>query len=181
MTSYGGGLFRFDPETETFKHFKANPDDPTAIPHERVMCAIEDANGELWFGTAKGLSRFDRKTEKFTSYFADSSDAKSLRFDQVHNLFVDKQGALWIATGQVLWNAAPAGLSRYHPETNSFSNYGYAGSEPYLGAVRPMLEDSRGTSGSARLMAFLKWTGRPALLKKCLTTRKRFIRPVRET
>ncbi|MBK8922172.1 MAG: GHKL domain-containing protein [Saprospirales bacterium] len=144
VSTYGGGLFRFDPETETFKHFKANPDDPTAIPHQQVMCATEDANGELWFGTAKGLCRFDRKTEKFTSFFADPADPKSLRHDQVHNLYVDKQGVLWIATGQVLWNPTPGGLSRYHPETNSFSNYGYSGSEPYLGAVRPMLEDSRG-------------------------------------
>jgi signal transduction histidine kinase/ligand-binding sensor domain-containing protein len=144
VTTYGGGLFRFDPETETFKHFKADPANPDAIPHQQVMCAIEDAKGELWFGTAKGLSRFNRKTEKFTNYFADPADPKSLRHDQVHNLYVDKQGTLWIATGQILWNPGPGGLSCYHPESNSFSNYGYAGSEPYLGAVRPMLEDSRG-------------------------------------
>ena len=148
LTTYGGGLFRFDPEKETFKHFKADPDAPDALPHPQVMCASEDANGELWIGTEKGLCRFDRKTEKFQTYFADSTNAQSLRHDQIRNLYVDKQGTLWIGTGEVLWGRPTlGGISRYHPETNTFSNYGYwqgADDSSYLGAVMPMLEDSRG-------------------------------------
>ena len=83
VSTWGGGLYQFDPDSETFKHFAHDPKDSTSISNSSVICAAEDASGQLWFGTRHGLNRFDRKTGKFTHYFADPKGPGSLHDDDV--------------------------------------------------------------------------------------------------
>ncbi|MDH4057816.1 MAG: SMP-30/gluconolactonase/LRE family protein, partial [Cyclobacteriaceae bacterium] len=147
VTTYGGGLYRFDPVTETFKHYVHDPNDSTSISDQSVTCAIEDANGELWFGTTNGLNRFDRETEKFTRYYANPQNPDSLQVGDIRSLYVDKQGTLWAGAGFVFFGDGTGALSRYNPETDSFTNYTYDPNDEtsiWTSAVRGMLEDSRG-------------------------------------
>ena len=58
------GLNKFDPETETFKHFR----EKDGLPDETVYCIVEDGSGNLWVSTNKGLSRFDSLSETFYNY-----------------------------------------------------------------------------------------------------------------
>jgi len=58
------GLDRFDPETETFTHYRERD----GLPNDLVYCALEDGGGYLWMSTNKGLSRFDPQTETFRNY-----------------------------------------------------------------------------------------------------------------
>ena len=142
VTTYGGGLYRFDPVNETFKHFAHNPEDSTSISHQRVLCAVEDAQGQLWFGTENGLNRYDRKTGKFKRYYAHATKQGALFDDDVRKLYVDKQGTLWIGTGFVLYGTNLGALSRYNPDTDSFTSYRY--NPDGTSSVRGLLEDSRG-------------------------------------
>jgi streptogramin lyase/signal transduction histidine kinase len=147
ITTYGGGLFRFDPVNEKFKHYKYNPDDSASISHPRVLSAIEDTNGRLWFGTESGLNQFDRQTETFMRYFADQNNPESLYHDDVRKLYVDKEGTLWIGTGFAWFSPNIGALSRYVPETDSFINYRYDpedDSSLWTPAVRGLLEDNQG-------------------------------------
>lgn len=142
VSTYGGGVYQFDPATETFKHFTHNPKDSTSISSTAVTCAVEDANGQLWFGTTHGLNRYDRKTGKFKRYYANPKGSGSLHDDDIRKLYVDKQGTLWVGTGFVLYGNSPGALSRYHPDTDSFTNYRY--NPGGISAVRGLLEDSKG-------------------------------------
>ena len=148
VSTYGGGLYRFDPLTETFKHFAHNPQDSTSISHPRVVSAVEDARGELWFGTENGLNRFDRKSGKFKRYYAEPGNPDSLQANDVRSLYVDKQGTLWAGTGFVFFGISNSGgLSRYNPDTDSYTTYVYDPNDDntiWTSAVRGILEDSRG-------------------------------------
>lgn len=51
----GTGLYRFDPATETFRHYGVRE----GLPGTVVYSLAEDARGALWLGTNQGLTRFD--------------------------------------------------------------------------------------------------------------------------
>lgn len=141
-----GGLFRFDPKTEKFTHFKHHTENIHSLSNQTVSVIMEDAKGDLWIGTSKGLNRFNRETEQFERFFADTTKPGSLTHDAIWNLYVDKQGVLWIGTGMVTWQPEPGGLERYSPETNSFVPYLYDSEDNSLwtSAAGGLLEDESG-------------------------------------
>jgi signal transduction histidine kinase/ligand-binding sensor domain-containing protein/DNA-binding response OmpR family regulator len=63
----GGGLNRFDRETETFIHIT----DKDGLPNNVVYGVQADATGKLWLSTNKGLSRFDPETKRFRNFDTD--------------------------------------------------------------------------------------------------------------
>lgn len=147
VCTYGGGLYRFDPTTEDFRHFGHDPMDVTSISSDRVLCVAEDAVGDLWIGTEEGLNRFDRTAEKFERFMADPQKKGSLSHSNVRNIYLDKQGTLWIATGVVHWHPDDGGLNRYNPIDHSFTSFTYDPQDPqslWTNAVQGMLEDSSG-------------------------------------
>jgi diguanylate cyclase (GGDEF)-like protein len=56
--TWGGGLNRFNPETETFTRFGTEE----GLPSESIVDMIADGQGRLWLATPRGLVRFDRAT-----------------------------------------------------------------------------------------------------------------------
>jgi signal transduction histidine kinase/ligand-binding sensor domain-containing protein/DNA-binding response OmpR family regulator len=62
----GGGLNRFDRETESFTHFT----EEDGLPNNVVYGVLADGNGRLWLSTNHGLSRFDPETRQFRNYDA---------------------------------------------------------------------------------------------------------------
>jgi predicted outer membrane repeat protein len=95
----GGGLNRFDLETERFERYLHVPNDPTGLSDSDVECIFKDNRGVYWIGTqGGGLSRFDRKSGKFVSYQHNPDDPTSLRRNNVSSICEDHVGNLWIAT-----------------------------------------------------------------------------------
>ncbi|HSJ87156.1 MAG TPA: PAS domain S-box protein, partial [Anaerolineales bacterium] len=62
------GLNRFDPVTNTFKHYT----EKQGLPNNTVLGILEDDRGNLWLTTNHGLAQFNPRTEKIGLY--DSSD-----------------------------------------------------------------------------------------------------------
>ena len=62
--TYGGGLNRFDPESETFANYREND----GLPNDAILGILEDEEGHLWLSTILGLSRFDPVSESFRNY-----------------------------------------------------------------------------------------------------------------
>ena len=62
--TYGGGLNRFDPASETFTHYTTR----NGLPNDIVHDILGDGQGNLWISTNKGLSRFDPQTGHFYNY-----------------------------------------------------------------------------------------------------------------
>lgn len=59
-----GGLNRFDPATETFRHYTIRH----GLPSDTVYGILVDDTGSLWMSTNRGLSRFSPDTETFRNY-----------------------------------------------------------------------------------------------------------------
>ncbi|HLP02410.1 MAG TPA: two-component regulator propeller domain-containing protein [Opitutaceae bacterium] len=119
LATSGGGLDRFDPVTETFTHFRHDPQDPRSLGGNRFKqgCLHEDRSGALWIVTVdRGLNRLDPATGAFTHYRHDPRDANSLSSDRIACLHEDRRGALWIGTQD-------AGLNRLDPGTGNVTRY----------------------------------------------------------
>ncbi len=68
VSTYGGGLNRFDPATEKFLRFTEGNSN---IPNNGVYGALPDKNGFLWISTNNGITKFDPKTFVFRNYTVD--------------------------------------------------------------------------------------------------------------
>ncbi len=60
----GGGLNRFNMETNTFTHFT----ETEGLPNNVVYGILPDEKGNLWLSTNKGISRFNIRTKTFRNY-----------------------------------------------------------------------------------------------------------------
>ena len=114
--TYGGGLNRFDRETETFTRYLADPNNPNGITSDYIFNIHEDRTGYLWIGTWDGgMLKFDNDTQIFTQYAQNPYDSTSLSHNRVGSFYEDKTGFLWIGTD--------CGLSKFDKLTNSFKRY----------------------------------------------------------
>lgn len=96
------GIDRYDQETNTFRHYRPNPQGSNA-----VRTIYEDRDGILWFGIDEGgVARFDPVTESFTLYQHDPDDRYSLSNNTVLAIYQDHKNLLWFGTqnGLHVWN-----------------------------------------------------------------------------
>ena len=145
---WGQGLDRFDPTTNTFTHFRADPQDPASLSHDNISAILMDHLGNLWVATWDGLDLLDQETGTFKHYKYDPEDPRSLSYNNVRSLYEDRSGTLWVGTG---WpydpNLTEGGLNRYDRSTDSFVRYLHHPNDANSLAsnkVRAILEDSQG-------------------------------------
>lgn len=72
--TFGGGLNRFDPTTESFSTYRNEPNDPESISSDRIFRIIEH-DGVLWMGTNDGVCRFDKSTGKSKGFMQSRKNA----------------------------------------------------------------------------------------------------------
>ncbi|MCP3956308.1 MAG: response regulator [bacterium] len=139
LATWGSGLDRFDPVTESFQHFRSGtgrsgtgrsedqgaPDEASGdgLQDDRVQHVLEDSRGELWVGTfSGGLSRFDRATGVFETYRSSPQDPTSLCDDRVWRIEEDSAGDLWLGTGK--------GLCRFDRQAGTFERFRHVAEDP---------------------------------------------------
>lgn len=92
------------------------------VTDSEIRNVIEDEQGRIWFGTRYGgvniYNGYDIRV-----YAHDPSDPHSLAGDPAFSLYKDSQGTIWVST-------LGAGLSKYDPETESFTNYQHNPQDP---------------------------------------------------
>jgi signal transduction histidine kinase/ligand-binding sensor domain-containing protein len=146
--TYGGGLFQFNPDDDSFIRYKHEPDDPNSLSNDRVTHIIEESEEILWVGTERGLNRLDRKTGKFHQFLNVETDSTSLSHNDVRALYIDRSGTLWVGTGFIFGpNQTQGGLNRFDPKTQSFTQYYHHpnDSNSLLGnTIKAIYEDSKG-------------------------------------
>jgi ligand-binding sensor domain-containing protein/signal transduction histidine kinase len=81
LGTWGGGLNRFDRESEIFTRYRVRD----GLPNDVVYGILEDEQGHLWLSTNRGLSRFDPSTETFRNYDArDGLQSNEFNFGAYH-------------------------------------------------------------------------------------------------
>jgi signal transduction histidine kinase/ligand-binding sensor domain-containing protein len=117
-------LDRFDPATETFKHYRIYTELSNELPTpiDRIR---EDHGGILWLATAKGLYRFDPTSSRTTRYSHNPDDPSSIAATRINVAAEDREGRLWVATSKGLEQLDPVTgkvlrRSPFHAEVNEF-------------------------------------------------------------
>ncbi|NEQ53307.1 MAG: response regulator, partial [Leptolyngbya sp. SIO3F4] len=92
------------------------------VTDSEIRNVIEDDQGRIWFGTRYGGVNI-YNGYGIHAYAHDPNDANSLAGDPAFSLFKDSQGKIWVST-------LGAGLSKYDPATDSFTNYQHNPQDP---------------------------------------------------
>lgn len=115
ISTIGGGLTRFDPESERFKRYVADQNNPNSLGDNLVLGVHETRTGSLWVGTGASLSLYRRATDDFLVYRNDPANAKSLGKGEIWAVLEDKDDQLWVGGNQ--------GLDKFNQKTNRFVRF----------------------------------------------------------
>ena len=123
VTTFGGLHRRLPPGpdgAERFQRFDSELDDPTTLSQNTITALYQSRDGALWVGTfSAGLNRLDPASGLVRRYRSDPTNPSTLASDAIFGfanaITETPDGSLWVATGR--------GMSRWHPESDTFSNY----------------------------------------------------------
>ena len=108
------------------------------LSQNTVLCALQDRQGFMWFGTQDGLNRYDGY--EFRIYRHVETQPGSLGDNYILSMFEDHTGTLWVGTNK-------GGLNRYDRQTEQFTVYVNNPNDPEslsLNAVNAIVEDRAG-------------------------------------
>lgn len=148
LGTYGGGLNRYDWQTDTFTSYQHVPGDNTSLSNDKISKVFIDRYGTIWvgagdtFGQEPGgaLNRFDPETETFQRYLEKTSGHGDQRSNSIIAITEDASGTLWVG-------AVEAGVSRYDREKDTFSNYVHDDADPESiagSSIQTLLTDRSG-------------------------------------
>ena len=103
VTTWGGGLNRFDKVIEKFVHFTERD----GLADNQIVSIVFDTKGFIWLGTMKGLSRFDPRTKTFRNY--DARDGISSGEGNANGLLRTSSGEIVVGTVK--------GVTIFHPDS----------------------------------------------------------------
>lgn len=108
IATQGGGLNKFDLDTEKFYSFQHNPDDSSSLSHNEIVHIFKDSSGRYWLSTRNGgLNVFDRSTRSFSAYLNRPEDSNSVSSNRIFKTYEDRQGTIWIGTSRGLNKLLP--------------------------------------------------------------------------
>lgn len=97
--NHSGGVSRFNPEQNTFTHYRHDPTDPGSLSHNDVRALFLDSRDRLWVGTyGGGLNMLPPGEQSFRHYPHDASQ----KSDIIWSIMEDHQGSIWIGDGGAL-------------------------------------------------------------------------------
>jgi len=94
--TYGGGLDRFDPQTEEFRHYSHQSDNSNSLCDNKIWSLEFDRQNRLWIGTENGLDCFISEKDLFTHYTHKTDDSNSLSSNYIFQTMQDGEDNIWI-------------------------------------------------------------------------------------
>lgn len=101
IATRGGGLNRFNLQTEQFQNFRFSSNSSDFISSDDILCLYKDTRGILWAGTSMGLNkliRFENGIPVFTRY----TEKEGMPNNTIHGILEDKEHNLWLSTNKGL-------------------------------------------------------------------------------
>ncbi len=117
--TWGGGLNLYQPKSQTFQHFRQDPELDSSLGADKVQSLFESSSGEIWVGTnGGGLNLYQPDTASFKRYTHNPVDPHSIGNNRIWGIAEDSQGAIWVATTD--------GLYQLDRQQQKFHKYGVA-------------------------------------------------------
>ncbi len=117
------GLIFFNFDSEQFKKYTNDPDDPTSISDNFVTDILKAGENNLWVATKCGLNLFNIKTKKFTRVYPYPSDLSNVS-NNISTLYLSYDENLWIGT-------LGGGLLKYKHSTGKKQVFHVMKNDPY--------------------------------------------------
>ncbi|MCH7964057.1 MAG: hypothetical protein IH852_08975 [Bacteroidetes bacterium] len=116
--TFGGGLDRFEKNTENFIHFSNDPFDPQTLPDNDILSLAVDRSGILWVGShlGEGVTKVKENRSKFNIITKQPGNPNSLNDKVVWSILKDEKERLWIGTYR-------GGINLYNLRSDSFKAY----------------------------------------------------------
>ncbi len=118
---FGQGLDRFDPDTETFMHLRADSNKTNGLANAHISDMVQGPDGMIYIATFGGLHILDPSTLELQHFQHDPENDESIGSDILRELYFDSEGVLWIGAGWFV--EGPGGLIKYDLKTRTFKNY----------------------------------------------------------
>lgn len=114
----GGGLDRYDPETDSFENFNKLPESNIELPSSNLAAIIEDNQQNLWLGVfGHGLYKINKDRTRLTRVVYESDQTPGIRSNSISTLEKDSKGNLWIG----FWFEKR--IDRYNPLTGEVKHF----------------------------------------------------------
>ncbi len=140
ITTYGGGLNRFDLNTYQFIHFKHQADDLTTIGSNNLYDVVKSYDNKLWLASDSGVILFDPISAQVVSKNTAPTTRDSWDQKRVMTVFEDSQKQLW-------YSVAGQGLFRFVRDLQIVTVFEHDKVNPDSldsNTVNKIFEDSRG-------------------------------------
>jgi len=124
--TWGGGLNRYNSDSETFTVFKHDSANSKSLPNNYIRNIYFDQHNRLWVGTWGGLSRVSIDKDKsiiFLNFLHSKSVKTSISSNKITYITEDHLGNLWIAT-------LGGGLNIYSEKDSSFQHFYHQKNRP---------------------------------------------------
>ncbi len=138
LGTIGAGVDKFNPRTNTFSHYKHDPDNSNSISNNDINAIHIDRNGHVWVGTLNGLNKFDTSDNSWESYQYDPEDPTSISHSEVYSILEGSDGTLLFGTLD--------GMDQFQNGQNGKFTHFDAGLDPDFEAtdIQSMLQDQFG-------------------------------------
>ena len=101
--TYGGGLNRFDPNTEQFVRFEHEKDNPKSLANNDIRSIYEDKEGTLWLCTYGGyFNSYNPRNQVFTQY-KNRDSTISIKPSRIFKAIPDADKGFWLCGEQGLF------------------------------------------------------------------------------
>lgn len=98
ITTFGGGLWQYDPDSETLRRFRSDPALPGSLAENNLMAAMVDRSGLVWVGTeSNGAQRVNPKALEFGGFGHHPVDDNSLPHPVVWSI-ASRDNRIWVGT-----------------------------------------------------------------------------------
>ncbi|HTK21023.1 MAG TPA: two-component regulator propeller domain-containing protein, partial [Mucilaginibacter sp.] len=119
----GGGLNKFDRNTNRFHRYLHNDKDKSSISSNFVSKLALDKTGKIWVATQKdGLNLFDPKNGR-SIHYCNTTDSTSLADNGLMTVYVDHENNVWVGTDN-------EGLCLFNRSANNFTRFKNSPSNP---------------------------------------------------
>jgi serine phosphatase RsbU (regulator of sigma subunit)/ligand-binding sensor domain-containing protein len=168
---FQGGLFKYDLNRSTFKHYTHDANNPLSLGDDRINFIYKSRRqkGILWLGTESGLDKFDTESEIFTHFRHRPNDIRSLSHASVRAVAPSpvEPGVLWLVSlGHSMGNGS---LNKFDTNTGDVRRYQHNPAIPFSlssGHLSDVFQDDSG----------VLWVGTFALgLNKASANSGRFV------